>query len=574
MTFDLIVRDGTVVDGTGGPSFRSDIGIRDGKIAAFGRIRGGAARVIDAGGLVVAPGLIDAHTHMDAQVSWDPLGTSSCWHGITSVVMGNCGFSIAPCKPDYRERLIRALETVEAIPAEAMLAGIDWRWGSYRQYLQNLDRLPKGINFGGYIGHSALRPYVMGARAFSELASSADIEGMRNEVRDALQAGALGFATSRGKQHVTPEGKPVPSMIGDWSEVVAIAGVLEELNVGVLQMARDRTQLGFQRVRELALSSRVPIVYDTIPLEEDFRPWLRLTDEAATAGGRVVAQAHSRRITTVWGFHNQLPWDRHPVWKDLRRLPMGQQLEAIREERFRKRLVKAAYEVPDKGPIIRTQASIKGPEVFEDILVLRPGGGESPSIAQVARERGKDPVEVVLELSLEQNLRQLFMHPVSPDDPQGMLDILTHPRTVVTFSDAGAHASQISDFSLQTHFLSHWIRQRQIMSLERGIRKMTYDIATFWGMHDRGLLREGMAADLFIFDAAKVGPDTPEVSHDFPTGAARLTQKSVGVHFTIVNGEVLIENGRHTGALPGKVLRNRLASESATQTPGARLMPG
>lgn len=248
------------------------------------------------------------------------------------------------------------------------------------------------------------------------------------------------------------------------------------------------------------------------------------------------------------------------MWKDLRRLPLERQLEAIRDESYRKRLVKAAYEAPETGPIIRTQASIKGPVVFEEILVLRPGGGESLSIAQVARERGKDPVEVVLELSLEQDLRQMLMHPVSPDVPQGMLDILTHPRTVVTFSDAGAHASQISDFSLQTYFHGHWIRQRQIMPFEMAIRKMTYDIASFWGMHDRGLLREGMAADLFIFDAAKVGPDTLEVSHDFPTGAARLTQKSIGVHFTVVNGQVQIENGRHTGALPGMVLRNRLAS--------------
>ena len=559
MTYDTIIRNGLVVDGTGGPSFRSDIGIRGDKIAAFGRIREGAARVVDADGLVVAPGLIDAHTHFDAQVSWDPLGTSSCWHGITSAIMGNCGFTIAPCRPADRERLIKARETVEAIPAEAMLAGIDWRWGSYREYLANLERLPKGINFGGYIGHSALRPYVMGDRAFSELSTEADIEGMRAEVRDALKAGALGFATSRGKQHVTPEGKPVPSMIGNWDEVVSIAKVLEELNVGVLQMGRDRSEIGFQRVRDLALNSSVPIVYDTIPLEEDFRPWLRLTDEAAAAGGRVIAQAHSRRITTVWGFHNQLPWDRHPVWKDLRKLPLDKQLDAIRDESYRKRLVKAAYERPESEHVMRTEANIKGPEVYEHILVLRPGGSNK-SIAQMARERGKDPVEVVLELSLEQNLEQMFMHPVSPDDPQGMVEIVTHPRTVLTFSDAGAHASQISDFSLQTYFLSHWVRERQVISLERAIRKMTYDIATFWGLHDRGLLREGMAADLFIFDPDKVGPDIPRVSHDLPTGAARLTQKSLGVHYTVVNGQVLVENGRHTGALPGKVLRNRLAT--------------
>lgn len=557
--YDLIIRNGTVYDGSGGAPFKGDVGIAGGRIKAIGRIREGARRVIDADGLAVSPGFIDAHTHLDAQINWDPLGTSSCWHGVTSAVMGNCGFTIAPCRPEWRERLLKGLETVEAIPVEAMMAGINWNWVTYAEYLQNLERLPKGINFGGYIGHTALRVYVMGERAYTEQATEGDLRAMQAEVRDSLRAGALGFSTSRGKQHVTPDGKPVPSYIADWSEVTSLAEVIDEVGVGVFQMARDRTDLGFQRVREFALTHAIPVVYDTIPLEEDFRPWLRLTDEAAAVGGRVIAQAHSRTINTLWGFGTHLPWDNHPVWDGLRQLPLDQQENALRDADLRRRLVAASREAPSKGRLLRTEASVRDEKEYEYITVLRTPGGKNPTIAQVARERGIDPVQAVIELSLETGLKQMFMHPVTPPDPQGLLDIIRHPRSVVTFSDAGAHASQICDFSLQTHFLSYWVRQQQALSLEQAIRKMTFEIAGFWGLHDRGLLREGLAADLAIFDPATVAPDLPEVSRDFPTGAARLTAKAIGMHYTVVNGEVVTDHGQHTGALPGQTLRNRLA---------------
>ena len=253
---------------------------------------------------------------------------------------------------------------------------------------------------------------------------------------------------------------------------------------------------------------------------------------------------------------SQMPWDRHPVWNVLRKRPLAQQAEALRDPEFRARLVAAAYEQPDAGPMMPTVAQIRGPEHYEWITPLLDHGGFNPSIAQLARERRQDPVEVVINLALENDLKLLFMQPLAKPEWDRIAENLAHPHTVVTFSDSGAHVSEICDASLQTYFLSYWIRERQLMPLEQAIRKMTFDIASVWGLHDRGLLRKGMAADIMAFDPTTIRPAAPEVAHDLPTGAMRLTQKAHGIHCTIVNGQVLLRDGKHTGALPGQVLRS------------------
>jgi len=564
MAYDLVIRGGQIVDGSGGPSYRSDLAIKDGKIAAFGRIRDAAAEVIDADGLAVSPGIVDAHTHLDAQISWDPLGTSSCWHGITSVVMGNCGFSLAPCRDGWKERMMRNLESVEAIPADAMMKGIDWRWGTYSDYLANLERLPKGLNYGGYVGHSAIRPYVMGDRAFTDKATPEDITAMQAEVRRSMEVGALGFSSSRLPGHVTLEGNPMPSLIADWEEVVALVDVLQDMNTGVFEMARDYSPQGFERLRTLATTRSVPVTFACTAGDDDYDRWLRLSDEAARVGGRVIPQANTRTTQTIWSFQSQLPWDHFPVWKDLRKLPMDAQKRALADPAMRKRLIAAARQRPDDKLMIGAMANVKDDSEFEKILVMVTPGHFNPSIAEVARQRGMDPVELVVELSWEKDLMQMFVQPlIMPNEP-GLEAILRHPRSVVTFSDSGAHASQICDYSLQTELLSYWVREKQALTLEQAVRKITFEIASAWGLHDRGLLREGLAGDIMIFDPKTIAPTMPVVLRDLPGGAMRLSQRAVGMHCSIVNGQVLIRDGKHSGNLPGKVLRNRHTRERQT----------
>src|SRR5512143_679308 len=294
MALDLVIRGGTIVDGSGAARYQGDVGIRDGRIVEIGRIRAAAERVIDADGLIVAPGFIDGHTHMDAQVAWDPIGSCSCWHGVTSVVMGNCGFALAPCKPEDREWFARCLTAVEDIPTEAMLAGIDWTWETFPEYLATVERLPKAINYGAYIGHSALRMYVMGTRALSEKAGEDDLTRMVAAVQEAIRAGAMGFSSSRSTTHVTPDDTPVPSRIADWSEVDRLAGVMGELGAGIFQVGPDisggAAQRAFlARLKRVALESGRPVMFGTISSRQgvDPNPWtyqLEYLDECAAAG--------------------------------------------------------------------------------------------------------------------------------------------------------------------------------------------------------------------------------------------------------------------------------------------------
>jgi N-acyl-D-aspartate/D-glutamate deacylase len=269
MALDLLIKNGTVVDGSGMPRYRADIGVRAGRIVEIGRIRSSAEKVVDAHGLIVAPGFIDGHTHMDAQIAWDPLGSCSCWHGVTSVVMGNCGFALAPCKPEDREWFARCLTAVEDIPTEAMLAGIDWNWESFPEYLANVERLPKGLNYGMYIGHSALRMYAMGRRALEERANEDDLRAMEAAVAEAIRAGALGFSSSRATTHITPDGTPVASRIADWHEIDRLVGAMGELDAGIFQIGPDISggeaqRLFYERLRRVALESGRPIMFGTL----------------------------------------------------------------------------------------------------------------------------------------------------------------------------------------------------------------------------------------------------------------------------------------------------------------------
>ena len=567
MAYDLVIRNGMVIDGSGLPRYRADVGVRHGRIVTIGRIRERAREVIDADGHVVAPGFVDGHTHMDAQVFWDPLGTSSCWHGITSVVMGNCGFTLAPCAAPDKHMVVRNLQRAEDIPPQAMEAGIKWTWTTFPEFLDTLESLPKGINYSGYIGHSALRTYVMGERAFDQKATEDDMRAMERELRDALRAGAMGFTTSRSPAHETPDERPVASRAATWDEVRRLVGVMGELGAGIFELAgegvdREPGDPGLReyhvRLRDLAVETGRPITFGVFSrrgVPDVWRQYLALLDETAAAGGRMFAQVHSRSLSALLSFKTQMPFDRLPVWKDVRSLPLHEQQQKLRDSELRRRLIEASG-ARDSRRAVGTEAR---PADYDWLLVFDTVEGPHRTVAEVARERGQHPAETMIDLALQKDLDLFFLQPVANEDQDYALELMRHPRTVTTFSDSGAHVSQLMDSSLQTHVLSHWVREKEAFTLEQAVRMLTMVPATLWGFSDRGLIREGMAADLVVFDPDTIAAEMPEVVDDLPAGARRLIQRTRGVAATVVNGEILLRDGKHTGALPGQLLRGPLA---------------
>ena len=568
MPYDLLIKNGVVIDGSGLPRYRADVGVRHGRIAAIGRIRERAREVLDADGRVVTPGFVDGHTHMDAQVFWDPLGTCSCWHGVTSVVMGNCGFTLAPCGKAERHLVVRNLERAEDIAAEAMDAGIDWTWTTFPEFLDRVETLPKGINYACYIGHSALRTYAMGERAFEQPAGEEDLRAMERELRDAIRAGAVGFTTSRSPSHETPDRRPVASRLATWDEVRRLVSVMGDMNAGIFELAGERfggepksLREYHVRLRDLAVETGVPVTWGLFSRRDDPETWrlyLGLLEETAAAGGRMFAQVHSRALSVVLSFRTSLPFDRLPVWKELRALPLAEQRQRLRDPALRRRLVDAARERDERRAI----GAEPRPAAYEWIFLFDRVDGPRRSVADVARERGLDPVEAMIDLALEKDLERFFLQPIANENQDHALELMQHPRTVVTFSDSGAHVSQIMDASLQTHVLSHWVREKQAFTLEQAVRMLSFDTATHWGFADRGLIREGMAADLLVFDPETVGAEMPEVVHDLPAGARRLVQRARGIAATVVNGDIVLRDGKPTGTLPGQLLRGPLARRS------------
>ena len=562
MAYDLLIKNGVVIDGSGGARYRADVGVSGGRITKIGRINEKAAQVIDAEGHVVTPGFVDGHTHMDAQIFWDPIGSCSCYHGVTTVVMGNCGFTLAPCKEEQADLVFRNLERAEDISRDAMLAGIKWSWETFPEYLDTIDALPKGINYAGYIGHSALRTYVMGERAFTDAATEDDLRAMCSQVRAAVNAGAIGFSTSRTFNHITADERPVASRVAEWDEVRAIVNAMAETGKGMFEIAgeapgRDpeRIREYHQRLKDLAVESGVPQTWGmfSVRVAPDFwRPYFDLLDETAQAGGRMYAQVHSRALNVLLSFEAHTPFDNWDVWRDVRALPLAEQKAKLRDPVVKAKLIEVASQ-DYKGPrIVGAEAR---PPRWEWVYPMFDMSYEGPSMADLAAQRGVHPVELMIDLALEHDFKIYFRQPIANEDQSHVLEMMKHPRSVVTFSDSGAHVAQIMDSSLQTHLLSHWVREKEAFTLEEAVRQITFNTATFWGLHDRGLIREGMAADLVVFDPATVGARMPDVVHDLPGGGKRLKQTAEGIKHTIVNGEIMLSNNEHSGALPGRLLR-------------------
>lgn len=567
MALDLVIENGTVIDGSGGPRYRADVGVKAGRIVEIGRIRSAATERIDAEGHIVSPGFIDGHTHMDAQVAWDQLGSCSCWHGVTSVVMGNCGFALAPCQPEEREWIARCLEAVEDIPVDAMMNGIDWTWETFPEYLDQVEQLPKAINYSAFIGHSALRMYVMGKRALSEVANEDDLRRMGAAVEEALQAGAVGLSTSRATTHITPDGSPIASRIADWSEIDYLVGTLAKRNQGIFQIGPDVSggeahQTFLKRLQKVALDSGRPIMFGTLSTRQgiDPYPWqeqTRYIDETVAAGGRMYGQTTTRPIIALFSLKSYLPFDNLPAWQALRDLPIDEQRRRFADPDIRSALVAAeATMKPRDGVFQGGGAATTDPKKpdYSNLFALRGVDWDDPTVEELSKQAGQHPVEVMLDLMID-NEDQLFVQPLVNESPADVLGMLQHPRTLATFSDSGAHVCQEMGSSLQTHLLNYWVRQKQAFSLEQAVRMLTFDNASAFEFNDRGLLRPGYRADVVIFDADTIRPRLPTVETDLPGGARRLVQKADGIAATVVNGAVTFRHGASTGVYPGQLIR-------------------
>jgi N-acyl-D-aspartate/D-glutamate deacylase len=555
--YDLVIRGGDVVDGSGLAPYRADVGIRAGTIARIGIIHDRGRDEIDASGHVIAPGFIDGHTHMDAQVFWDGSGSCSCCQGVTTVVMGHCGFTLAPASKEQSHLVVRNLERAEDISPAALAAGITWSWTTFREYLDAVDARPKGVNFAANVGHCALRTYAMGERAFDGEATPEDLEVMAAELRDALRAGAYGLSTSRTFNHKTSDARPVASRLASWDEVRFLVEVLGDEGAGIFQITEDSPtpealQANHQRLVDLSIRTGVPIAVNATRGGLQ----LELLDRAIAAGARMFGLTHSRGIGVMSSFRTQLAFDKLPEWQRVRALPEEEFKAALRDPATRAQLVHAANHVT-YGDAVGTEA--RRPE-YDQMFVMDSPVPPYRTVAEIAKERAADPVEVMIDLALGSDLNQFFVQPLRRFDHEAVRAAMKHPATVMAFSDSGAHVSQISDCSIQTHLLAHWVRDRGDFTLQEAVRMLTFAPARAWGFHDRGLIREGLAADINVFDPDTVGPDMPYLAHDLPAGEPRIKQEAIGFLATIVNGQITHLRGRHTGASPGVLIRGPLAS--------------
>lgn len=545
MTHDLVIRGGTLYDGSGKPGQTADLAIDGERITQVGGLVAAGKREIDATGLAVAPGFIDPHTHYDAQVCWDPNLTPSCWQGITSVVMGNCGFTLAPCRPDDRDGVMRMLTRVEGMSLDALRKGIDWTWETFPEYLDSLEAKSPCLNVGVLAGHSAIRSFVMGEAATEREATSQEIDAMRGQVREALKAGALGFSTSMAPTHIGGDGKPVPSRLASDAEVIALSEVMSEYGRGAFEIVtRDLADVDVPIA--VARQSGRPVTFlGMVGKQEQAK-----IDHATAEGHRVIAQTTCRPSSMEFRLDEMGIFDQMPSWQETAKRK-GEALRALlRDPSFRARF-RQDIEGDFKGFRL-FQGDWDGVSVLTaDAPELRRHIGAS--VEAIAAERGHDPFETFMNVALEDDLHMQFGYTVSGDEGRGpgLLD----ENKMIGLSDAGAHLTLLADHAYTTHFLGRWIRERSLMPLEQAIRKLTSVPAEFFGIPERGLLRMGFFADVVLFDPERIINLEPELVSDLPGGNQRLVTRADGIEVVIVNGGVAVEGGELTGVRRGHVIR-------------------
>jgi N-acyl-D-amino-acid deacylase len=555
MSADLVIRGGKVVDGTGAPAVRADVGIADGRVVSIGpKLEG--ERTLDASDHVVAPGFIDIHTHYDAQVFWDPALTPSCFHGVTTVVAGNCGFSIAPTREEHHEVIARTLENVEDMNFDTLSAGIPWDFSTFAEYLGSVERRGVGMNFSAYIGHTAIRLFVMGAAAYERAATTDEIEQMQDVARDGMRAGAVGFATSFAPTHRGMDGKPIPSRFADRAELEALLDVLRELDVGVVGVTPGEG-CSIDDLYDLQLRTGRPLTYGAILSRPDglHADAVKRNDEGWQRGGQVWPQVTPRPLVLANTLVRPYIFNMDAVFNDLMTQPLAARRAAY-DDRVWRQKAKTGLESTGFGGAFWSKVIVDG-SLAHSAVVGR-------SLADLASEREVEPFDVMLDLALDEpdlELRVLLI--LANDDADEVGKLLRDEHCTLGLSDAGAHLGQLCDAAQATDFLGNWVRDRALMPLETAVRKLTGVQADILGFEDRGYIRPNAWADIVVFDPETVAPGPTRRVRDFPAGAERLTADApVGIRHVLVNGVTVQQDGRQVNAdaRPGHVLRNRLAS--------------
>jgi N-acyl-D-amino-acid deacylase len=555
MPYDLVIKNGMVIDGTGFSRYRADIAIRNGTIAEIGRIRGAAAATIDADGRYVAPGIIDLHTHYDAQPFWDKLCTSSVWHGVTTVLTGNCGLTLAPLRPEHREAMLATFCCVEDLPVKSLAAVLRWSWETFDEYLAAIDH-GLGVNMMPLVGHNPLRLGAMGKAAWERAATPDEIAAMQRLLRASLEAGAWGWSTTASPTHAGPSGEPVPTRLAQNDERLALARTLGEFNRGVIEILPQSVvrpdEADRQHLLEVAMASGRPVFF--LSFDADTR---RYVEEAAGRGAQLYALLRAIPFNPRFTLKKTTFFKNLDVWDVIMDLPVPERMAVLADLQKRAELRDAATKPQRRRPGVPGRIVPWRAIVVHKVILDKNRSLEGRGLGDIADEQGKHVADVMLDLAIEERLETEFqLHTRSPEEEAALAAMVKSGHAIPSQSDAGAHLNtNFCTAGESSYVLGQWVRERELLSLEDAIRRLTFQPARILGLHDRGLVREGLSADLMVFDLARIGVKEDEVRQDGPAGEPRRVQGAEGVNYVIVGGQVVLDHGQHTGALPGRVLR-------------------
>ena len=557
MTYDLKITGGTIVDGTGKSGFTGDLGIKDGKVVALGKAEGAATATIDARSKVVSPGFVDVHTHYDAQILWDRMLSISPWHGVTTTVIGNCGFGVAPTRAIHRKMIMQTLEKVEGMSLEALQAGLGeaWPFETFPQYLDALEKRGSAINVAALFGHTPLRLYVMGEASTERAANADEVAAMKKLVREAMEAGAIGFGTSVSVSHNGYAGKPVPSRQATPEEMDALVSVMGEMKRGLMQITIGR-DFSTKHMAEVSRKYGIPVTWTALLSylygPGGHRKQLDLAAEQRKSGALVIPQVSCRPLNFEFTFAEPFIFDTMKFMNELAAAD-------AKEPGTRRR----AYANPAWREKLRSEVS----PVFRNwwdrvVIAWSPSARELEEmpLAAAAAKVGKDPVDLALDIALVDDLQTRFRMAVMNFDETEVAELITDPHTIIALSDAGAHANQLCDACYSTHLLGHWVREKKTMTIEQAVHQLTQRPAEMFGITDRGVLAEGRPADVVVFDPKTVAPGPLKRVYDLPAGADRLVSEASGIDAVIVNGRLIRQGNKDVVAaddkLPGRLLRH------------------